>query len=246
VAFADILAKYSSARPPIEKLCELVGDIKPRHYSIASSQSVVGDRVDLLVVTVDWVTPGGSPRYGQCTRYLAGLREGQKVTVSIKPSVMKLPPSPEQPIILAGLGTGAAPFRAFFQHLAWLVAQGQKIGPVYYYFGSRHQASEYLYGEEIEAFINDGIITRAGLAFSRDGPKKVYIQHKMLEDSKALVDMLYDQKGVFYLCGPTWPVPDVYEALINSLVSYKGLEATKAAEYIENLKEEERYVLEVY
>ena len=32
----------------------------------------------------------GSPRYGQCTRYLAGLKVGQKVTVSIKPSVMKV------------------------------------------------------------------------------------------------------------------------------------------------------------
>src|SRR6201999_4543910 len=102
--------------------------------------------------------------------------------------------------------------------------------------------SEYLYGEEIEAYIQDGVITRAGLAFSRDGPKKVYIQHKMLEDSKTLVDMIYDQQGVFYLCGPTWPVPDVYEALINSLVKYKGFNASKAADYLENLKEEERYV----
>jgi sulfite reductase (NADPH) flavoprotein alpha-component len=59
VTFADILQRYSSARPSIEKLCELIGDIKPRHYSIASSQSVVGNRVDLLVVTVDWVTPSG-------------------------------------------------------------------------------------------------------------------------------------------------------------------------------------------
>lgn len=32
----------------------------------------------------------GSPRYGQCTKYLAGLKVGQKVTVSIKPSVMKV------------------------------------------------------------------------------------------------------------------------------------------------------------
>ena len=32
----------------------------------------------------------GSQRYGQCTRYLAGLKIGQKVTVSIKPSVMKV------------------------------------------------------------------------------------------------------------------------------------------------------------
>ena len=59
VSFADVLHKFPSARPSIEKLCELVGDIKPRHYSIASAQSVVGDRVDLLVVTVDWLTPSG-------------------------------------------------------------------------------------------------------------------------------------------------------------------------------------------
>lgn len=59
VTFADILFRYTSARPGIEVLCKLVGDIKPRHYSIASAQSVVGDRVDLLVVTLDWKTPSG-------------------------------------------------------------------------------------------------------------------------------------------------------------------------------------------
>lgn len=59
VTFADVLKIYSSARPGIETLCQLVGDIKPRHYSIASAQAVVGNRVDLLIVTVDWVTPSG-------------------------------------------------------------------------------------------------------------------------------------------------------------------------------------------
>ena len=59
VTFADILKMYRSARPSIAQLCELVGDISPRHYSIASAQAAVGDRVDLLVVTVDWVTPSG-------------------------------------------------------------------------------------------------------------------------------------------------------------------------------------------
>jgi sulfite reductase (NADPH) flavoprotein alpha-component len=147
---------------------------------------------------------------------------------------------------MAGLGTGAAPFRAFLQHRAMLVQRGEEVGPVYYYFGSRYQSQEYLYGEEIEAFILDGVITRAGLAFSRDGPKKVYIQHMMLEDSEALAQMLGDDNGVFYLCGPTWPVPDVYEALVGALVRYKGQTAEAAGEYLESLKEEERYVLEVY
>ncbi|KAI6047324.1 assimilatory sulfite reductase [Pisolithus marmoratus] len=225
VTFADVLQRYPSARPSIETLCELIGDIKPRHYSIASSQSVVGDRVDLLVVTVEW-TSSGKQRHGQCTRYLAGLKVGQKVTVSIKPSVMKLPPDNMQPIIMAGLGTGAAPFRAFLQHRAWLSYQGIPVGPTYYYFGSRHQSQEYLYGEEVEAYIQDGTITKAGLAFSRDGPRK-------------------NQGGVFYLCGPTWPVPDVYEALVGALVKNQGHTRESADEFLERLKEEERYVLEV-
>ncbi|KIJ70246.1 hypothetical protein HYDPIDRAFT_23374 [Hydnomerulius pinastri MD-312] len=246
VTFAEILHRYPSAKPGIETLCEMIGDIKPRHYSIASAQSVVGNRVDLLVVTVEWTAPNGSPRYGQCTRYLAGLKIGQKVTVSIKPSVMKLPPDNKQPIIMAGLGTGAAPFRAFLQHRAWLSQQGIEVGPSYYYFGSRHQHEEYLYGEEIEAYIIDGTITKAGLAFSRDGPKKVYIQHKMLEDAETLAGMLKNEEGVFYLCGPTWPVPDVYEALVGALVKNQGMARESAGDFIEGLKEEERYVLEVY
>lgn len=60
VTFADVLRKFASAHPPVDVLCEIVGDIKPRHYSIASAQSAVGDQIDLLVVTVDWLTPSGT------------------------------------------------------------------------------------------------------------------------------------------------------------------------------------------
>ena len=158
----------------------------------------------------------------------------------------QLPPSDLQPLILAGLGTGAAPFRAFLQHRAMIKSQGKPVGPLYYYFGSRHQSKEYLYGEEIEAFILDQTITRAGLAFSRDGRKKVYIQHKMVEDGKELARMLFKDEGVFYLCGPTWPVPDVYEALVSGLVEHFNFNEKDAGDYLEGLKEEERYVLEVY
>jgi sulfite reductase (NADPH) flavoprotein alpha-component len=191
----------------------------------------------------------GSPRFGQCTRYLAALAPGAKVTVSIKPSVMKLPPDNRQPIIMAGLGTGAAPFRAFMQHRAWQRSQGIEVGPLVYYFGSRYRSQEYLYGEDIEAYVASGIISHAGLAFSRDGKDKVYIQHKMKQDKKMLADMLRGHgkdAAYFYLCGPTWPVPDVYEALVGSLVEEAGFERKRAEEYIEELKEEERYVLEVY
>jgi len=131
------------------------------------------------------------------------------------------------------------------QHRAWLASQNIPVGPLLYYFGSRHRSQEYLYGEEIEAFIADGVITHCGLAFSRDTKKKIYIQHKMQADAEMLVRHIAREKGVFYLCGPTWPVPDVYNALVGALVKYIGKTEEEAGEYLESLKEEERYVLEV-
>lgn len=122
-----------------------------------------------------------------------------------QPDRMQLPPLDTQPVIMAGLGTGAAPFRAFIQERAWQREQGREIGPLLYYFGSRHRSEEYLYGEELEAYVQDGVLTHTGLAFSRDTDKKVYIQHKMNEDAELLAKML--ENGAFYLCGPTWPVP---------------------------------------
>jgi sulfite reductase (NADPH) flavoprotein alpha-component len=70
----------------------------------------------------------------------------------------------------------------------------------------------------------------------------------MLQDGKMLASMLgckANLKGVFYLCGPTWPVPDVFEAIVGALGEYDGMERSLAEQYIEDL-EEEHYVLEVY
>ncbi|CEG67268.1 Putative Sulfite reductase flavoprotein component [Rhizopus microsporus] len=244
--YEDLLREFSSAKPSVEDLVRLVAPIKPRHYSIASSQKMYNNAVHLLVVAVDWETKNGKKRYGQCTRYLSNLAIGDQVTVSIKPSVMKLPPLDSQPVIMAGLGTGMAPFRAFIQERYLAKAAGKKIGPVVLYFGSRHRSMEYLYGEELEAYHADGTLSHMGLAFSRDQKEKIYIQHKMKEDADILADYLLNQKGHFYLCGPTWPVPDVKDAVVHGLVKFGGVDAAKASALIEEWKEKETYILEVY
>ncbi|GMK56211.1 hypothetical protein CspeluHIS016_0300510 [Cutaneotrichosporon spelunceum] len=251
VNFADILREFPSAHPSVEELMAIIPEIKPRHYSIASAQAVVGDKVELLIVTVDWVDTKGRTRYGQCTRYLVDLAIGAKVTVSIKPSVMKLPPLPTQPLIMAGLGTGAAPFRAFAQMRAHQMSEGIEVSTQSsYFFGSRHRSEEYLYGEELEAWRDAGVIGNLGLAFSRDQKHKIYIQHRIKEHGRTLAKQLLAQdekdKGYFYLCGPTWPVPDIFNALSEALVEEGNMTREEAEQYLEDLKESERYVLEVY
>ncbi|OAD79150.1 hypothetical protein PHYBLDRAFT_86366, partial [Phycomyces blakesleeanus NRRL 1555(-)] len=246
VTYEDLLREFGSARPPVEALVQMVAPIKPRHYSIASSQKMHPGQVHLLVVAVDWETAKGKKRFGQCTRYMADMKIGTQVTVSIKSSVMKLPPLDTQPVIMAGLGTGMAPFRAFIQERSVAKAAGKEVGPVVLYFGSRNRRNEYLYGEELEAYLADGVLSHMGLAFSRDQVEKVYIQHKMKEDAKMLSDYLVNKDGHFYLCGPTWPVPDVKDALVYGLEHHTNIDAAKASALIEEWKEKEKYILEVY
>ena len=248
ITYADILLEFPSAHPSFHDIVRLVSPMKRREYSIASSQKVQQDSVSLLIVTVGWVDPKGRDRFGQATRYLDALPIGAPVTVSIKPSVMKLPSRTEAPLIMAGLGTGLAPFRAFVQERAWQKQQGMSVGDVLLYMGSRHQREEYLYGEEWEAYQDAGIITLLGRAFSRDQPQKVYIQDRMRQTMNDVRKAYLHQQGSFYLCGPTWPVPDVTNVLeeaisVDAKFSGKRVDSRKE---IEKLKDDLRYVLEVY
>lgn len=268
--YADLLLEFSSAKVSLDNLARIIPAIKPRAYSISSSSRMHPDSVHLLVVLVDWEGKDGKLRTGQCSSYLSRVRPGQPIIVSLTPSVMKLPADPNTPVIMSGLGTGMAPFRAFIQDRAVSKHAGENVGGMSLYFGSRYRAMEYLYGEELDAYHQDGLLTDLRLAFSRDQAKKIYIQHKISEDGDKLFDLLTRQKGHFYLCGPvslfardddrcrmvffdlcssrflqTWPVPDIKAALISAFVR-GGFTAEEAEEYLEKMKEEERYVLEVY
>lgn len=246
--YVDILEEFSSARPSFHDLVRIVAPLKRREYSIASAQAVTPTSVSLMIVVVDWVDSKGRTRYGQATRYLSQLPVGTAVTVSVKPSVMKLPAKDTAPLIMAGLGTGLAPFRAFVQYRAMQKAQGKEIGSILLYLGSRHQREEYLYGEEWEAYVDAGVITLLGAAFSRDQPQKIYIQDRMRQSIDSIVKAYIEEEGSFYLCGPTWPVPDV-TAVLEEAVAAEAKASSKKVDprkEIERLKEDGRYVLEVY
>ncbi|KAI2607952.1 hypothetical protein GGR54DRAFT_389729 [Hypoxylon sp. NC1633] len=248
ITFADVFEEFKSAHPSFPELVRLVGPLKRREYSIASAQAVTPNAVALMIVVVDWVDPKGRTRYGQATRYLSRLPVGAAVTASVKPSVMKLPTRDDAPLIMAGLGTGLAPFRAFIQYRAMQKAQGKDIGAILLYLGSRHQREEYLYGEEWEAYLDAGVITLLGAAFSRDQPQKIYIQDRMRQTMSDIIKAYIQDGGSFYLCGPTWPVPDVTDVLMEAIAAEARMNGKKmdAKKEIDRLKEDGRYVLEVY
>ena len=248
VTYADILLEFPSAHPSFHDIVRIVNPMKRREYSIASCQKVTPTSVALMVVVVGWVDPKKRDRFGQATRYMNRLKVGDEVVVSVKPSVMKLPANSTQPLIMAGLGTGLAPFRAFIQYRAWEKQQGKDIGSVLLYMGSRHQREEYCYGEEWEAYQDAGIITLLGRAFSRDQPQKIYIQDRMRQTVDDIIKAYIREDGAFYLCGPTWPVPDVTNVLEEAIAKDAKAVGKKVdpRKEIDRLKDLSRYVLEVY
>ncbi|CAK7210121.1 sulfite reductase [NADPH] flavoprotein component [Sporothrix curviconia] len=248
VSYVDVLQEFTSAHPSVQDLVRIVSPSKRREYSIASAQAVTPTSVSLMIVVVDWVDSRGRKRYGNASRYLSLLQPGAQVTVSVKPSVMKLPTLATTPLILAGLGTGLAPFRAFVQYRAMQKARGEKIGDILLFMGSRHQREEYLYGEEWEAYVDAGVVTLLGAAFSRDQPEKIYIQDRMRQSMDAVIKAYIHEEGSFFLCGPTWPVPDLTDVLMESIAKDAKASGRKVDPHkeIDRLKENGRYVLEVY
>ncbi|KAI5968158.1 MET10 [Candida theae] len=248
-SYFDILEEFKSARPKFADLVKIIAPLKRREYSIASSQKIHPNSVHLLVVVVDWIDPKGRLRYGHCSKYLSDLKVGDELVVSVKPSVMKLPPLTTQPIVMSGLGTGLAPFKAFIEEKIWQQQQGHEIGEIYLYMGSRHKKEEYLYGELWEAYRDAGLLTHIGAAFSRDQPQKIYIQDKIRESINDLTDAIVNKNGSFYLCGPTWPVPDItacLEDIVSNGAKLKGEDLKDVAKVVEDMKEDGRYILEVY
>jgi sulfite reductase (NADPH) flavoprotein alpha-component len=240
---ADLISEFPAKQINPDALVALTRKLPPRLYSIASSQKAHPDAVNLTVAVVRY-DAHGRERKGVCSTFLADrLAKGQKAEVFVTPNKhFKLPENPETPIIMVGPGTGIAPFRAFIEERAAIGANGRS----WLFFGDQHFLTDFLYQLEWKEYLADGKLTRMDLAFSRDQPKKVYVQDRMRERSRDLYAWL-EEGAVFYVCGDaTKMAVDVDKALHDCVAREAGLDADGAAEYVAGLKKQKRYLRDVY
>ncbi|CAN5135183.1 sulfite reductase flavoprotein subunit alpha [soil metagenome] len=222
---------------------EFVGLLKPlqhRAYSISSSSLAHPDRIHLTVASVRYRNTGRM-RGGVCSTFLAD--RGATAKIFLQPNkAFRVPADDNVPMIMVGPGTGIAPFRAFLQERERRGAAGAN----WLFFGDQHQAHDYIYAEELVGWSSSGLLRRLDLAFSRDQPEKIYVQTRMLEQGRELFAWLQDG-GHFYVCGDaTRMAKDVDAALHEVVIEHGGLDRDEAAEYVNNLKREKRYVRDVY
>ncbi|MDB5320289.1 MAG: Oxidoreductase NAD-binding domain/FAD binding domain/putative Fe-S cluster [Phycisphaerales bacterium] len=244
VAVIDLLRQHARKLTDLAKFVAALSPLQPRLYSISSSLLAHPNQVHLTVGVVRYNSIHGTPCKGIASTYLSqGLRPGQKARVFVHASAkFALPASGDTPMIMVGPGTGIAPFRAF---LAERGAAGHK-GKNWLFFGDQRQAADFLYEDEIQSFQSSGVLTNLSTAFSRDQEKKVYVQHRMLEQGKELFEWL-EQGAHFYVCGDAKRMAsDVDNALKQIVAEQGGMSAEEATAYVAKLTKTNRYQRDVY
>jgi sulfite reductase (NADPH) flavoprotein alpha-component len=239
----DLFKEYQDVEAPLQELCAQFGPLLPRFYSAASSLTTFKKEVHLTVALFTF-THLEELRYGVGSHFLCHLAKPNEtiIPVYVQPAHhFTLPSDPTTPIIMVGPGTGIAPFRAFLQERNSTHAQGKN----WLFFGERNRATDFFYQTELEKFRAEGKL-RLDLAFSRDQPEKIYVQHKMLENAKDLWRWL-EEGAYFYVCGDAHRMAKDVEQTLQQIARIQGAMSEEAAKaYVKSLRTQKRYLADVY
>lgn len=188
----------------------LVDALRPlphREYSIASLPQ--DGALELLVRQ----QRGADGELGLGSGWLtAHARLGGEVALRIRENRAFHPPEADVPMILVGNGTGLAGLRAQLRaraalgrHRNWLL------------FGERNAAHDYFLRDEIERWYAAGVLQGLDLAFSRDAPERVYVQHRLAGAASELRRWV-EQGAAVYVCGSLEGMaPAVTRVLVDTL-----------------------------
>ncbi|KAL6498460.1 MFS transporter multidrug-resistance type transporter [Orobanche hederae] len=162
----EVMAEFPSANPPPE--------IGPSRIHVACA--VVYEK-----------TPTCRIHKGVCSTWMKNTSpieeslDCSSAPIFVRSSNFILRADPKVPFIIIGPGTGLAPFRGSLQERLALKESGAELGPAVLYFGCRNSKLDYIYEDELNSFVKDGVISELVLAFSHEGHTREYVQHKMAE-----------------------------------------------------------------
>ena len=227
----------------VEKFLNLLRPLQHRTYSISSSINKFKNQVHLTISSVRWSNKFRNYN-GVCSTYLADECDTKtKIKIFFTPNnSFRLPKEKNKDIIMIGPGTGIAPFRAFLQERQIQKSKGKS----WLFFGDQTKDNDFIYEKELKQMIEEGILTKLDLAFSRDQEEKIYVQHKMYENKQELFKWI-DNGAFIYVCGDmTYMAKDVENMLINIISVEKKCTEDDAINYLKDLKREKRYLRDVY
>ena len=265
--YAEVLADFSSARPPLAELIAEIPRLAPRSFSIASSALLHPGEVEVTAALLAFTTPWKRRRTGVCSRFFSLLPQSEGdaplssvvyVPIHIRPGGFALPKSigwGGPPVVMIGPGTGVAPLRALCQHKEALLSSTPSSSPTSFsrfllIFGNRNRHADFLYEEEWARHHSLGVLSQSVItAFSRDQDEKVYVQDRLVEDAvrATVYDCLVTQNGFLLLSGSSGAMPrEVRRALVSVFQLEGGMDESEAQDYLRRMEKERRYVQETW
>ncbi|MGF1585807.1 MAG: sulfite reductase flavoprotein subunit alpha [Bacteroidales bacterium] len=239
----DLVKDYPFEESP-ESLLSILRHLAPRFYSVASSPLALPGEVHFTASIIEYRLNNREHR-GVCSVYLADRVEtGDSIPVFLeKNEKFRLPEDDNKPMIMIGTGTGIAPYRAFLQQREYTGAEGKN----WLFFGDRYAGSDFLYKDEVEGYSHNGLLTYLTTAFSRDQSVKVYIQHQLQKHGKELFRWIDQENAVVYICGNKRTMGQAVKSCLEQIViSEGGYSPGVALQYLQNMKAERRYQMDLY
>ncbi|KAK7095448.1 NADPH-dependent diflavin oxidoreductase 1-like [Littorina saxatilis] len=241
----EVMADFhqTSKRVPFEYLFDLIPQMQPRAFSIASSPQAHPQEVQLLMAVVRYRTKLHTPRQGVCSTWLSTLTPDPdcKVPLWVKPGTITFPKDPTLPVVMVGPGTGVAPFRSYIHEKA---VNG--YGGNYLFFGCRGEKADFYCREEWETLVQKQLLTLY-TAFSRDQEDKIYVQDRIKENGALIWKLLNKESAYFYIAGNAKRMPDDVRAIMKKLVEEHGGKSEEEAEaYLQSLERNRRWQVEAW
>lgn len=238
----DILTTYKP-KLDAQKFVSGLRALQPRLYSIASSPKAHPGEVHLTVGAVKY-SLNDTERQGVASTFLGERCSiGSSVGVYIQRSAhFHLPSDDNARLIMVGPGTGIAPFRAFLEERDARDAKGEN----WLFFGDQHEASDFLYKDQLTELQTKGVLSKLSLAWSRDGAEKVYVQNKMQEAAAEFFEWL-ESGAYIYICGDASRMAKDVDSTLRTIIGEQGkLDETGVQAYMDKLVAEHRYQRDVY